>query len=66
MPALEWSNGTTGRRPPYQRVLPAGFLDRQEHRTLKTVYLSLNPALLRQQIQEALNRLWKLADRARR
>jgi hypothetical protein len=59
---------------PYQRLLASGVLDGkkdgrdgEEHTAkrdeLAALYLRLNPAKLRRQIDEALEDLWKLSDR---
>ena len=55
-------------RTPYQRLLASGVLDGDENRAkreeLAALYSGLNPAKLRRQIDEALEALWKLTDRA--
>lgn len=47
---------------PYQRLLATKVLDEAEQQTLADLYRSLNPLQLRQQIDEALEALWKLAE----
>jgi transposase InsO family protein len=49
---------------PYQRLLTVGALDEGERRALAAQYERLNPLRLRQQIDAALEALWKLADRS--
>lgn len=49
---------------PYQRLLASGVLDEPKRESLAKLYASLNPVKLRAQIDESLEALWKLADRA--
>jgi len=49
-------------RTPYQRLLASGVLDEDRRRSLEMLYRSLNPVKLRDQIQEARERLWRLED----
>jgi hypothetical protein len=51
---------------PYQRLLATKGLDDTEQKRLVELYQSLNPAELCRQINEALDALWKLADRTPR
>jgi hypothetical protein len=48
---------------PHQRLLAAGVLTPDQRAALETLYRTLNPLTLRAQIDEALRRLWQLADR---
>lgn len=48
---------------PYQRVVAADVLDEAKRESLARQYERLNPVKLRAQIDEALEVLWKLADR---
>ena len=47
---------------PYQRVLAAGCLSKEDQEELVTQYLCLNPASLRRHIETTLRRLWPLAS----
>ena len=46
---------------PYQRLCAAGVLSPARRAELATVYTSLNPVLLRRDLDRALERLWTLA-----
>jgi transposase InsO family protein len=48
---------------PYQRLLAAGVLPVAHQQDLQATYERLNPVRLRQQIDDGLALLWKLADR---
>ncbi len=48
---------------PYQRLLASGVLDGAKRESLAKFYASLNPVRLRAQIDDALEALWRLADR---
>ncbi len=50
---------------PYQRLLASKVLEPAQAESLARLYLSLNPVQLRAEIEEALEALWKLADRGR-
>lgn len=50
-------------RTPYQRLLESGALDAPTQTALEQQYRRLNPVRLRAQVQEALDALWKLAER---
>jgi len=50
-------------RTPYQRLLEMGVLGEEKRGELDRLYRSLNPARLKREIHEALEGLWKLADR---
>jgi len=50
-------------RTPYQRLLEAGVLTEAKQRELAAVYGGLNPALLLEQMNGHLERLWQLAER---
>jgi hypothetical protein len=50
-------------RTPYQRLLASGTLVFDIRQKLDALYRSLNPVELHTQIQAALTRLWKLADK---
>ncbi|MBI2941817.1 MAG: transposase family protein [Chloroflexi bacterium] len=54
-----------GAQTPYQRLLASGVLDEAKRESLAKLYASLNPIKLRAQIDEALEGLWKLAERTR-
>lgn len=49
-------------RTPYRRLLEAGVLDDASEAKLRRLYQSLNPVALRAEIEEALERLWALAE----
>jgi hypothetical protein len=53
-------------RTPYQRLLASGALTDDQRRDLEAVFLKLNPALLRQRIDQLQRRLWTLARDQRR
>jgi len=48
-------------RTPYQRVLESPAVTEQTKEQLRQLYLTLNPVLLRQRIDENLAKLWQLA-----
>ena len=48
---------------PYQRLLKLGILSQAKQTELAAVYCGLNPVVLLKQINENLDKLWKLADR---
>lgn len=48
---------------PYQRLRASGVLDAERGQALESVYHSLNPVQLNREIDRALERLWRLADR---
>jgi hypothetical protein len=50
---------------PYRRLLGSGVLTKQQQTALDVLYQNLNPVRLRQEIQDALQALWKLADQPR-
>lgn len=50
-------------RTPYQRLLASGALDEPGQERLRQLYLGLNPLRLRAEIEAALERLWRLAER---
>jgi len=50
---------------PYQRLLKSGVLEPAQVEPLAQLYASLNPVRLQAEIEEALEALWKLADRGR-
>ncbi len=50
-------------RPPYQRLLTAEVLSTDVAPRLAKQYHSLNPLALRQEIDEHLRRLWRIAVR---
>jgi hypothetical protein len=50
---------------PYQRLLASGVLDETQRKSLAKLYLELNPVKLRGEIEDALEVLWKLADRGK-
>jgi len=50
-------------RTPYHRLLKSGVLTEAKKQQLAATYNGLNPVLLLKQINEGLERLWKLADR---
>ncbi len=49
-------------RTPYQRLLEAGVLTDSKQAELAAIYHGLNPVSLLRQINENLERLWKLAE----
>jgi hypothetical protein len=49
---------------PYQRLLASQTLDEAHRESLAKQYARLNPAGLRRNIDDALDALWKLADRS--
>jgi len=49
-------------RTPYQRLLESGVLTEAKQQELAAMYYGLNPASLLKQINENLERLWKLAE----
>jgi len=51
---------------PYQRLLASGILTDSQRQVLAAQYGQLNPVALRRELQEHLQRLWRLADRPRR
>lgn len=53
-------------RTPYERLCAAKVLDPSSEAALEKLYQSLNPAKLRRDIDETLEKLWKLAERERR
>jgi hypothetical protein len=48
---------------PYQRLLNIGMLSQSKQTELAAVYHGLNPVVLLKQINENLEKLWKLTDR---
>jgi hypothetical protein len=50
-------------RTPYQRLLEAGVLTEAKQQELAAAYHGLNPVFLLKQINENLERLWRLAER---
>lgn len=48
---------------PYQRLLRSGILSDTKQSELAAVYAGLNPVQLRAQLDEHLEKLWRLADR---
>jgi len=50
-------------KTPYQRLLKLGILSVSKQAELAAVYHGLNPVVLLKQINENLEKLWKLADR---
>jgi hypothetical protein len=50
-------------RTPYQRLLKSGVLTETKQQELAATYHGLNPLLLLKQINENLERLWKLTER---
>ena len=48
---------------PYQRLLKSGVLTEVKQQELAAMYYGLNPISLLKQINESLERLWKLAER---
>jgi transposase InsO family protein len=50
-------------KTPYQRVLLAGVADEAKQAELAERYQQLNPVRLRRELEEALRRLWMLAQR---
>ena len=52
-------------RTPYQRLLASGSLTDTARADLEKTYLSLNPAALRQRIDELQRRLWRIGQQER-
>src|SRR5688572_6783218 len=50
-------------KTPYQRLLEAGVLEEAKRRSLEEQYQSQSPVHLKSQIDAALEKLWKLAQR---
>lgn len=50
-------------KTPYERALEKGGMDEATRKELEDLYLSLNPVRLRAEIDTALERLWKMAER---
>lgn len=48
---------------PYQRLLASGILSTAQREALAAEYAELNPVALRRDLQDRLQRLWRLADR---
>ena len=48
---------------PYERLLASGILDEAKQQKLRQLYLSLNPAQLKREIDDGLEALWKLAEK---
>ena len=53
-------------RTPYQRLLASGALAEGQEADLEAVYLKINPALLRQRIDQLQRKLWALAREQRK
>lgn len=53
-------------RTPYQRLLVSGILGSHQEQTLARLYHSLDPVQLRSQINQALEKLWALAEHPER
>lgn len=51
-------------KTPYERTLETGQMAPARCREMEELYLSLNPVQLRAEIDTALERLWKMAERA--
>jgi len=52
-------------RTPYRRLLESADLSHEKRLELADLYLSLDPTLLRTQLDRALEQLWAMADRPR-
>ena len=50
-------------KTPYERALEKGGIDEAKRKELEELYLSLNPVRLRTEIDTALERVWKMAER---
>jgi len=50
-------------KTPYERVLEKVKMEETKRKELEELYLSLNPAQLRAEIDAALERLWKMAEK---
>ena len=50
-------------RTPYRRLLESAELSPQKRHELADLYLSLDPTMLRTQLDRALDQLWTMADR---
>ena len=53
-------------RTPYQRLIASAVLTQEERADLDAVYLKINPALLKQRIEQLQRKLWALARDERR
>ena len=51
---------------PYERLCASGILDKAQQEGLERLYQRLNPVRLRKEIDQALEKLWKLAARETR
>jgi hypothetical protein len=61
LPQQEHSTANQARTP-YQRVLEQGVLTLEQQETLARQYQKLNPVKLLEQVDQALQKLWSLAD----
>lgn len=52
-------------RTPYERLCALEVLEPVQRQAMERLYQSLNPVRLRKQIDEALEKLWKLGERER-
>ena len=53
-------------KTPYQRLMESGQTPKETKRKLKAIYLSLNPAQLRRDIEAKLDRLWQINRQKKR
>ena len=53
-------------RTPYQRLLASGILSAEEKADLETVHLTINPAQLRQRVENLQRRLWRMGQEERK
>jgi len=53
-------------RTPYQRLLASAALTEEQKADLKAVYLKINPALLKQRIDQLQRKLWAAAREQRK
>jgi len=47
-------------RTPYQRVLESPLISQKNKDRLRQIYTTLNPVILRQRIDDNLEKLWRL------
>jgi transposase InsO family protein len=53
-------------RTPYQRLLASGALSDEQRLNLEAAYLSLNPVVLRQRVDQLQRQLWRLGGEERK
>jgi len=53
-------------KTPYQRIMESNQISKETKRNLKAFYLSLNPAWLKREIEEKINRLYQVYERKKK